>query len=115
MSDYENVKVLVLSNGSNILCQVTEMDDNFVSITNPVTLEADNTENRINMNPMIRFAQKNTDVVLPVTNVELMYIPTVGLQEEYIAVFVEETKEATETSEEETAGAEETEEVEVEV
>ena len=67
------------------------------------------------MNPMIRFAQKNTDVVLPVTNVELMYIPTVGLQEEYIAVFVEETKEATETSEEETAGAEETEEVEVEV
>jgi len=52
------------------------------------------------MNPMLRMAAKDTEVQVPVANVDLIYIPTDGLIEEYMSVFVEETKMAKQVKEE---------------
>ena len=50
---------------------------------------------------MLRMGAKDTDVQIPLANVDLIYVPTDGLIEEYIGVFIDGTKEATATETEE--------------
>ena len=108
-----DVKMIAFNNGVTAISQYVSVDSEFITIMNPVMLENDSENQRINMNPMLRMCAKDTDVNIPVANVDLIYVPTDGLIEEYISVFIEETKEGnnadvtdeTEVKEEETVGA----------
>jgi len=97
-----DVRMIAFNNGVSAVCQYNGIDNDFLSISNPVMLENDAENERINMNPMLRMGARDTEVQVPIANVDLIYTPTDGLIEEYIGVFVEETKEATVTSNEET-------------
>ena len=96
-----DVKMISFNNGVTAICQHVGIDNDFLTITNPVMLENDQENERINMNPMLRMGAKDTDVQIPLANVDLIYVPTDGLIEEYIGVFIDGTKEATATEKEE--------------
>ena len=103
-----DVRLISFNNGVTVICQHGGVDNDFLTITNPVALMNDEENERINMNPLLRMGAKNTDVLVPLANVDLIYTPTDGLIEEYISVFVEGTKDA-----EPITDSEELEEVEV--
>ena len=94
-----DVRMISFNNGVSAICQYNGIDNDFLTITNPVMLENDSENERINMNPMLRMGAKDTDVLIPMANVDLIYIPTDGLIDEYIGVFIDGTKEATVTEE----------------
>jgi len=55
------------------------------------------------MTPMLQFGQKDTDAILPMRIVDVIFTATDNLGEEYMDVFVNETKNMnTEVVEEET-------------
>ena len=96
-----DVRMIAFNNGVSAVCQYKGIDNDFLLLVNPVMLESDAENERINMNPMLRMSAKDTEVQVPVANVDLIYIPTDGLIEEYMSVFVEETKKAKQMKEEE--------------
>jgi len=104
-----DVKMISFNNGVTVICQHGGVDNDFLTIINPVALMNDEENERINMNPLLRMGAKDTDVLVPLANVDLIYTPTDGLIEEYVNVFIEGTKEAIAVNSE----TEELEEVEV--
>ena len=89
-----DVKMISFNNGVTVICQHGGVDNDFLTIINPVALLNDEENERINMNPLLRMGAKDTDVLVPLANVDLIYTPTDGLIDEYLSVFIEGTKEA---------------------
>tara|TARA_Y100000004_G_scaffold196735_1_gene267830 strand:- start:229 stop:567 length:339 start_codon:yes stop_codon:yes gene_type:complete len=98
MSD---VKMIILDGAGNVICQHVEVKGDWVVVQNPVVCSHNEEENRLNMNPLLRFGQRDTNVELPMSAVKAVFEPTDGLRDEYIAVFIEKTKDPTQTEVEE--------------
>ena len=102
-----------LSQGFDIICQYVSHDENSFVGRNFVMCRIDNQEGpesgRLQMTPMLQFGARDTDATLPMRIVDVVFAPTNALSEEYISVFVEETKEM--NVEEDTVVEEETVEV----
>jgi len=89
-----DVVAFVLENGPNVIAQFVSSDETWCVIMNAIGLSQSEDGDRLNMNPLLRYSKKDTEIKIPMTKINAMYTPTDGLTEEYIAVFVEETKSA---------------------
>jgi hypothetical protein len=94
------IKVLGLDGGVNCICQVVDLNDDWATVQNPVICHHDPETQRLNMTPLLRFGARDTDASIPMANVNVIYVPTEGLLDEYISVFVEQTKSMNEEEEE---------------
>jgi hypothetical protein len=113
-----DIKMVAFNNGITAICMFMGIENDFLSIQNAVLLQSDEENQRINMNPMLRMSRKDTDIQVPMANVDLIYTPTEGIVTEYISVFIEESKEPETVETEdvsETKKTKKTKKVEVEV
>ena len=104
-----NIMMMTLNNGMDIIFQVVEMGEEWYTIQNPVAMIQDKESDRINMSPLFQFGRRDTDIKIHTRKVDVIYTPTSGLVDEYMTVFINGT--ADDTTEEVEAEVEETVEV----
>jgi|TARA_R110001583_G_scaffold190593_1_gene354973 hypothetical protein len=103
--DNENIMMITLTNGMEIIFQVVEFGDEWYTIQNPVAMIQDKENDRINMSPLFTYGKRDSDIKLHSRKVDVIYSPTSGLTEEYLTVFVNPPAESVETEVEETVEA----------
>lgn len=97
-NDNNNIMMLTLTNGMEVIFQVVELENNdWYTIQNPVAILRDEDDNdRVNMRPLFQYGRRDSDIKLHTRKVDVLYTPTSGLIGEYLTVFVnapEEVKE----------------------
>ena len=84
----------MLENGPMCIAQFVSSDETWYVITNPVAFTQSEDGERLNMNPLLRYSKKNSETKIPMNKITAIYQPTDGLADEYVSVFVDETKKA---------------------
>jgi len=87
-----DIRMIRLTNGLDVICQYVSQDDDWLTVHNPVVCQHNTEEGRLQMTPLLNFGARDTDSIIPIRLVDIIYTPTDGLIEEYNSVFVEQTK-----------------------
>ena len=86
------IVAFVLENGPNAIAQFVSCDETWYVVTNPVGFTQSEEGDRLNMNALLRYSQKDSEVKIPMSKINAIYKPTEGLAQEYVSVFVDGTK-----------------------
>ena len=93
--NYE-IKMARLNQGVDVICQYVSHDENSFVGRNFVMCRIENQEGpesgRLQMTPMLQFGARDSDATIPMRIVDVIFTPTDALGEEYMSVFVDETK-----------------------
>ena len=100
-NDNNNIMMLTLTNGMEVIFQVVDMDNTeWYTIQNPVAILRDEDDNdRVNMRPLFQYGRRDSDIKLHTRKVDVLYTPTSGLIGEYLTVFVNAPEEVKEVKE----------------
>ena len=93
--DNNNIMMITLTNGMEIIFQVVDVDNTeWYTIQNPVAILRDEeNEDRINMRPLFQYGRRDSDIKIHTRKIDVLYTPTTGLTDEYLTVFINATEE----------------------
>jgi len=92
-----DIVAFVLEGGPNCIAQFVSSDESWYVVSNPVGLAQSEDGERLNMNPLLRYSKKDSETKIPMSKITAIYQPTDGLADEYISVFIDESKKAVPT------------------